>query len=361
MSYSFIKNLKVVELSNVLAGPAVGMFFAELGATVIKVENKTTGGDMTRKWKLPVEDESSNVSAYFASVNYHKEYLQIDFNNLTDNQKVIDLIQIADIVIVNFKKGDDVKFGFDYEKVKELNPAIIYAHITGYGNDVEKTAFDIVLQAETGFMHMNGTISSGPVKMPVALIDILAAHQLKEAILLALIKRQISETGSYVHVSLYETAIASLANQASNYLMTGSIAQPMGTLHPNIAPYGEIIICKDGVRIILAVGSDSQFKSLCTCLALDNVFINEKFATNKNRINNRGELNELLNSKAADEMSAPLSLKLTASKVPHGFIKNMQQVFENETAKKMILEEEIEGINTRRVSTIAFKKDFLND
>lgn len=361
MEYSFIKNLNVVELSNVLAGPAVGMFFAELGATVIKVENKTTGGDMTRKWKLPSEDSSSNVSAYFSSVNYHKQYLQVDLNSVNDKQKVLELIEQADILIVNFKKGDDEKFGFDHEKIKRLNPSLIYAHITGYGNTNDKTAFDVVLQAETGFMHMNGTATSGPVKMPVALIDILAAHQLKEAILLALIKRQISGTGSYVHVSLYETAIASLANQASNYLMTGSIAQPMGTLHPNISPYGEILVAKDGVKIVLAVGNDKQFEALCICLGLESILTNEKFITNKDRIANRIELVELLNSKAGNLLSSNLEEKLSEAKVPHGLIKNMQEVFENKAAKKMILEEDIENTKTKRVSTIAFNKDFLND
>lgn len=357
----FIQNLKVVELSNVLAGPAVGMFFAELGASVIKVENKNNGGDMTRSWKLPSENESSNISAYFSSVNYNKQYLQVDFNDEVDNKKVIDLIGLADILIVNFKKGDDQKFGFDYANVKSINPSIIYAQITGYGVNSNKTAYDIVLQAETGFISMNGTITSGPVKMPVALIDVLAAHQLKEAILLALIKRQISDQGSYVHVSLYETAISSLVNQASNYLMTGEVAQPMGTLHPNIAPYGEVLVSKDGIKIVLAVGNQSQFNNLCICLGLEKIIDNEKFSTNKNRVKNRIELIELLNSKSINFLGLYLETKLTEAKVPHGLIKNMKEVFENETAKKMILTEKIENHLTKRVSTIAFNKDFLND
>ena len=148
--------LKVVELAGVLAGPSVGMFFAELGAEVIKIENERSGGDVTRSWKLASEDKSSKVSAYFCSVNYHKEYQFKNLKEQRDLDKVRDLIREADIVLVNFKKGDDVKLGLDYETLKKINPKIIYAAITGFGDESERIAYDLILQAESGFMSMNG-------------------------------------------------------------------------------------------------------------------------------------------------------------------------------------------------------------
>ncbi|HLP13055.1 MAG TPA: CoA transferase [Flavobacteriales bacterium] len=358
MASAFFRDLKVIELSSVLAGPAVGMFFAELGAKVIKIENKHSDGDITRKWKLPAEN-GNRVSAYFASVNYNKTYVLADLLDAADKKAVIDLISNADVVIVNFKKGDDQKFGFTFNELSVLNPKLIYAHITGYGPDSDKTAFDAVLQAETGFMYMNGTTESGPVKMPVALIDILAAHQLKEAVLLALLQRKDTGKGAYVHCSLYQAAISSLANQASNYLMTGAVAQPMGTLHPNIAPYGEVLITADQKKLILAVGTDGQFNALCRVL-VPGLEMDQRFLTNTIRIKNRMALLVMLQEAAGKISAVELEKKLLAAGVPHGFVNDIKTVFENTLAQELVREENIEGIQTKRVSTIAFNTNFLN-
>ena len=183
------KGLKVVELASVLAGPAVGMFFAELGADVLKIEHAGLGGDVTRSWKLSSEKEES-ISAYFSAVNYHKKIVFKDLKNQEDNQWVKNQLLQADLVIANFKPGSAQKLGMDFDTLKKLNPRIIYGEITGFSGGVKRPAFDVVLQAETGFMSMNGTPESGPVKMPVALIDVLAAHQLKEGLLLALLKQK---------------------------------------------------------------------------------------------------------------------------------------------------------------------------
>jgi crotonobetainyl-CoA:carnitine CoA-transferase CaiB-like acyl-CoA transferase len=148
----FFKDLKIVELANVLAGPAVGLFFAELGAEVIKIENKLSGGDVTRSWKLAKENTDSKTSAYYASVNWNKESLMVDLNDRSEIEKVYQLIRNADVVICNYKFGDDQKLGMDYNSLKAINPGIIYGQITGFGNDSKRTAYDLVLQAETGFM-----------------------------------------------------------------------------------------------------------------------------------------------------------------------------------------------------------------
>jgi crotonobetainyl-CoA:carnitine CoA-transferase CaiB-like acyl-CoA transferase len=228
-NHPMLKHLTVIELASVLAGPAVGMFLAELGAKVIKIENPD-GGDVTRQWKLPSEDGQSEVSAYFSSVNYGKQYQSINLKTTEGKQAVLNLMATADIVLTNFKSGDDIKLGLDYETLNALNPKLIYACITGFGPNDSRTAFDVVLQAEAGLMYMNGAPESGPIKWPVAVIDLMAAHQLKEGILLALLQRERHGLGAKVSVSLYDAAIASLANQATNWLMAGHIPQRLGSL-----------------------------------------------------------------------------------------------------------------------------------
>ncbi|MBA3970778.1 MAG: CoA transferase [Bacteroidetes bacterium] len=353
--YSFFKDLKVVELANVLAGPAVGMFFAELGADVIKIENRTTGGDVTRSWKLPSEDKTLNTSAYYASVNWNKKVRLLDIKNKDERAKVYELLRDADIVITNYKAGDAVKLGMDFDTLKKINPTLIYAHLSGFGEDSKRTAFDIVLQAETGYMFMNGTTESGPIKMPVALIDILAAHQLKEGILVALINRIKTGAGCKVTVSLFDAAVASLANQATNWLMAAHDPQPMGSLHPNIAPYGELFTTADQKLIVLAVGNDKQFKQLCAVLKLNTATANEKFISNTDRVRNRKELFEVLQTEIIKHSSDELMKELINADVPAGLIKSVKELLENKSCEKLILEEkDATGIISSRIKTSIF-------
>src|ERR1700756_1614855 len=270
------KGLKVVELASVLAGPSVGLFFAELGAEVIKIENKKTGGDVTRSWKLPTEDKTSDMSAYFLAVNFLKKHLFLDVRNNEDYTKCITQIKKADIVIVNYKKGDDKKLKLDYATLKKINPTLIYAGIQGFSDKDERVAYDLILQAESGFMSMNGTTESGPLKMPVALIDIFSAHHVKEAVLMALLKRAKTNKGSFISVSLFDVAVSSLANQATNWLIANHLPQRTGSLHPNIAPYGEIFQTKDGHTVTFAIGSDAQFKKLCSILQVPDLSADKK-------------------------------------------------------------------------------------
>jgi crotonobetainyl-CoA:carnitine CoA-transferase CaiB-like acyl-CoA transferase len=179
-----LSDLKVLDLSTVLAGPSVGTFLAELGAKVIKIEHPQHK-DVTRSWKLPVEDKEATVSAYFSSINYKKDYLSLDLTDESDKRSFLEMVKEADVVLSNFKRSDYEKFGIEDEKLLTLNPQIIIGKINGYGNESDRVAYDLILQAESGFMSINGTEDSGPVKMPVAVIDVLAAHHLKEAILLA--------------------------------------------------------------------------------------------------------------------------------------------------------------------------------
>ena len=347
-------DLKVVELAGVLAGPAVGMFFAELGATVLKVENPSNNGDVTRSWRLESEQENTQ-SAYYSSVNYNKTILWADLKKADDFEIVMNQIAFADVVISNFKPSSAKLLGLDSIALRKKFPKLIYAQISGYGIDDETPAFDVVLQAEAGFMYINGESGGTPLKMPIAMIDVLAAHQLKEAILIALLQRFKTGIGAIVHISLYNAALSSLANQATNYLMGGEIPQRMGSLHPNIAPYGETFYTNDGKAIVLAVGNDKQFVSLSKCL---NVVIDANlnlFKTNALRVQNRIELGKILATAFSKVESLTLLNELKNNNVPCGEIRSMDEVLNDKTAQQMILSETLnDGQITKRMATAVF-------
>lgn len=334
-----INKLKVIEFAGILAGPAVGMFFAEMGARVIKIENPKTGGDAARFWKLPEEIHSEKTSAYFNSVNWNKEHVFLDLENSDDYNVMLEYVKDADIIICNWKKGDAEKLKVDYATLKAINPKIIYGQIFGFNADSERVAFDMVLQAETGWLSMNGMNKNALCKIPVAIIDLFAAHQLKEGILVALLNRQNSKSGMQVTVSLWDSAIASLVNQSSNWLNAGHLPQPMGLLHPNIAPYGEIVTTKDEIQFVLAVGTDKQFKSLCALLNLNDLLENAFYKTNAQRVLHRKELFNLMQEKISAISSKDFMQACEENKIPAGIIRNVQQLFELPETKKLILED----------------------
>ncbi len=327
------QDLKVIELASVLAGPSVGQFFAELGAEVLKIENPKNGGDVTRGWKTPGEP-TDDRSAYFCSCNWGKKSVALDLTVPKDLAIVKKLAARCDIVIASYKPGDAEKLGVSYLQLRTSNPKLIYGQITGYGSDDDRVGYDAVIQAESGFMALNGEYDGPPTKMPVALIDILAAHQLKEGLLLALLKRAKTKEGSLVDVSLLQTAIASLANQATNWLVGKKLPQRQGSAHPNIAPYGDSFVTQDSKRILLAVGSDKQFDELLKILDLP---LPEEFKTNQQRVAHRKELNKLLAEKIMPIHSTSLIEKLHAKKIPAGFIQNLKEVFELPQAIDILL------------------------
>lgn len=348
------KQLKIIELASVLAGPSVGLFFAELGATVIKIENKKTGGDVTRSWRLANEDSAHPFSAYYSAVNTGKESWFLDLKNDSDKAKLLQEIETADVVIANFKPGDAEKLGLDFDALKKRNNTLIYGEITGFSK-VNRTAYDVVLQAESGFLSMNGTADGELCKMPVALIDVLTAHHLKEGLLLALLEFQQTPKAIKVSVSLLDAALASLANQATNWLMSKHIAHPMGTLHPNIAPYGELFTCKDNKQIVLAVGSNSQFKNLCEVLNCSNLVEDQEFNSNQNRVQNRTELEQHLSKAIQQFERATLMQLLLEKQVPAGAVRNLKEVFDMPEAQNRLVKSEKEGHSMTSVRGNAFE------
>lgn len=348
--------LKVVELASVLAGPAVGMFFAELGAQVIKIENKSTQGDVTRAWKLPQEDPQQEWSAYFHSVNWQKTYLPLDLRNSEEKAIALQHIATADIVISNFKSGSAQQWALDYESLSKKFPRLIYASITAYGPDHPKPGFDVAIQAETGWMSMNGEPGGLACKLPVALVDILAAHQLKEGILVALIKRSQTNQGGHVTTSLFDASVASLANQAANWLNLQHIPERMGSQHPNIAPYGDTFSTRDNKTLILATGTQKHFEGLCQCLGLAQLLQDSRFSTNAFRVQHRSALSELLRPAFRRWTAQELLARFEKAQIPVSPIRNLAEVFELPAAKALVLSEPLpNGSISKRVRTVAFQ------
>lgn len=346
--------LKVIDLSTVLAGPSVGTFFSELGADVLKIEHPQHS-DVTRTWKLPSETIDDQNSAYFSSVNYLKKYQKLDLKNDSDYSTFIELVSDADILLSNFKKGDDIKLNITDAVLRASNPRLIHGKISGFGSESDRVAYDLILQAETGFMSMNGTAESGPVKMPVALIDVLAAHHLKEGLLIALLKRATENVGTTVSVSLYDAAICSLVNQASNYLMENKVAQRIGSLHPNIAPYGELFQTKDNRTITFAIGSDTHFSKLCSYLNLSALIHDENYNTNPLRVKNRTELSLILSEAILTQECDSIMEFMHSHYVPVGEIKSLDKVLNSKEAQSLIREEKMDNKLTRRITSLAFK------
>jgi len=349
-------DLVVIELASVLAGPAVGMFFSELGAKVIKVENPKTKGDMTRSWKHPQEDPKAKTSAYYHAINWNKESRFLDLSQKTDYESLKSLIKTADILISNYLPQSADKLKVNFQAIKDINPSIIYASVSAYGIQSQKPGFDALMQAETGWMHMNGSPNGPPIKMPVALIDILAGHQLKQGILTALILRFREPRAYQVSVSLYDAALSALANQASNYLNLDVIPQRKGSQHPNIAPYGDLYLTKDNYYLISAIGTDKQFKDLLNILQLSTYLNDLRFMDNTSRVKNRTALNDILKASFKKINGHELLLKAEEKSIPIGRINNLKEVFESQQAQALILKQlEKDGSISRRVKTNIFK------
>lgn len=349
-----LNDVLVIDLSSVLAGPSVGSFFAELGAEVIKFENAITGGDVTRTWRLPEEPGDRKITAYYSSVNYGKHVEAVDLTSEETQLRLAALLNRADVLIQNFKPADLEKFKLEPDRLMAAYPALIHCHLTGFKSDPDRVAYDVVLQAETGFMSMNGTQTSGPVKMPVALVDVLAAHQMKSAVLLALYRRQQTGKGAYIHATLEEAALAALTNQASNHLMTGAVPQRMGSMHPNIAPYGDLFTTTDGASVVLAIGSDRQFALFCSLIGTPELSTDPRFTTNPARVKNRSALIDALQGPISQQAASELLSECHRLKIPAGRVNNLAEVFTNPIAQKMVRDEMIDGELTLRMSSLGF-------
>ncbi|WP_412069713.1 CaiB/BaiF CoA transferase family protein [Rubrivirga sp. IMCC43871] len=338
-----LSNLVVVELASVLAGPSVGMFFAEHGARVVKVE--APAGDVTRSWHLAAEDPTDTRPAYFCAVNWGKESVVLDLASADGRDALHRLARGADLVVSSFRPGSAARLGADADTLRALNPRLIVVEVDGYGPGDDRPGYDAVVQAEAGFTALNGQADGPPTKMPVALVDVLAAHQLKEAALVALLARERTGQGAAVRVSLLASAVASLANQAANWLTADVEPRRIGSAHPNIAPYGAPYPTATG-DVVLAVGTDRQFAALAEALALAP---DARFATNADRVRSRDALDAVLRDALATRDRRPLLADLAARGVPAGAVRSVPDVFAHPEAARLIVDD---GAGHRAVRTV---------
>lgn len=315
--------LKVVELARVLAGPWIGQTLADLGAEVIKVE--APEGDDTRSWGPPfIERENGaggaeTVAAYFCAANRGKSSVVCDFNDAGDLAKLRSLIADADVLIENFKVGGLKKFGLDYETVAKLNPRIIYASVTGFGQTgprARSPGYDFLIQGMSGIMDLTGDPDGEPQKIGVAWIDILTGLYGVIGVQAALAERERSGRGQQVDLALFDVGVAALANQAMNYLTSGVVPHRLGNAHPNIVPY-QLFPSADG-HLIIACGNDRQFAKLCELLDLAALSGDPDYATNAARVVNRTALCGLISAQTARRPKAWLIDALDRAGVPAG-------------------------------------------
>jgi len=341
-----LDGLKVVELARILAGPWAGQTLSDLGAEVIKVESLE--GDDTRQWGPPFVTNGDDKSAsYFHSCNRGKKSICVDFKS-NDGQKTIKkLISEADILIENFKVGGLLKYGLDFNSLSKINPKLIYCSITGFGQTgpySHRAGYDYIIQGMSGLMSITGEPDGQPQKMGVAVTDILTGLYGVTAILSAIIQRDKTGRGQHIDLALLDVATSVTANQAMNYLTTGTVPKRMGNGHQNLAPY-QVFDCNDG-HIIIATGNDAQYQRLCAVLELDEMASNKLFLKNADRLENRVALIEILNTETKKRTKESLLESCESQGIPAGPINDLSEVFEDPQVIFRGLVKEIDNIPT---------------
>ena len=326
-----LDGVRVLELSTVLAGPYCAMVLADLGADVIKVEPPE--GDATRGYGPPwVGEDENRVAAYFLSVNRNKRSLRLDLRQPGAAEVVERLVERSDVLIENFRAGSRDRLGLHDERLRELNPKLVHLSITGYGPggpDAGKPGYDFIAQAVGGLMSITGFDAEEgghPTKVGVAISDLMTGLHGAVGVLAALR----AGVGQRIDVSLLESTLATLINQAQNAFVSGESPGRRGNSHPNIVPY-ETFATAD-TEIVVAVGSERQWPRLCHALGLDHLVADPRFATNDARVRNRAELRPLLANRFVTAVAADWLAALDAADVPAGPVNDVIAAFDQPQA-----------------------------
>ena len=343
-----LDHLTVLDLTRILAGPWAAQTLADLGAEVIKVEHPQTGDD-TRAWGPPflqTQHQQSGLSAYFCSANRNKKSLALDFASEKGAKILTDLILQSDIVIENYKVGGLKKYGLDYDTLKQEHPRLIYCSITGFGQTgpyAHRAGYDFIIQAMSGLMSVTGqapgTAGDEPMKIGVALTDIMTGLYASTAILAAVAHREKTGQGQHIDMSLLDVSVAAMANQSMNYLVSGTSPTRMGNAHPNIVPY-QVFQTADG-HLIIAVGNDRQFQSLMKVLGKEALGTDESYKDNSSRVANRNALVEEITRLTTTQTTDHWAQELDKAQVPYGPINDTEAVFNDPQVKARNLAIEI--------------------
>ncbi|MES2835408.1 MAG: CoA transferase [Pseudomonadota bacterium] len=335
-----LSGVRVLDLSRVLAGPWATQMLADLGAEVIKIERPGVGDD-TRMWGPPFTkkaDGSRGDAAYFLCANRGKKSVELDMATPEGAALVRELAKTCDVVVENFKTGGLKKYGLDHASLLAINPRLVCCSITGFGQDgpdAHRAGYDYMIQAMGGLMSItgqpDGAPGAEPMKVGVAVVDLFTGLYASNAILAALLHARATGEGQAIDIALFDVQAAMLANQATNYFVSGKAPTRMGNAHPNLAPY-QPFPCTDGM-VVIAVGNDGQFRALCGALGVAAMGTEARFSTNAARVEHRAALTADLSALTAGHSMKALMGLLEAEGVPCGPVNTVDQVFDEPQAK----------------------------
>lgn len=296
-----LEGVVVADLTRILAGPLCTMVLADLGAEVIKVERPGSGDD-TRTWGPPFVGDDA---AYFLSINRNKKSITLDLTDSDDLEAVKQIVERSDVLVENFRTGVMAKFGLGYDDLKDDNPQLIYCSMPAFLSEDQRDlpGYDLLMQANSGFMSITGEAGGEPMKMGVAILDVVAGLYGAVAILAALRERSTAGSGTHIEIGLFEASVASLVNQAANYLASAEVPMAAGNAHPNIVPY-QAFAAKDG-RFVLAAANDKLFRAACIAMDCEYLLEDPRFASNAARVAHReeliGEMDTVFRSRSVDD------------------------------------------------------------
>jgi crotonobetainyl-CoA:carnitine CoA-transferase CaiB-like acyl-CoA transferase len=336
-----LSHVKVLDLSRILAAPWASQILADLGAEVVKVERPGAGDD-TRTWGPPflkdAEGRDTKEAGYYLAVNRGKRSITVNLDSAEGQEIVKALAMRADIVLENYKAGTLARYGLDEASLRKLNPRLIYCSVTGFGQTGprrDQPAYDFLIQAMGGLMSVtgerDGRPGGGPQKVGVPIVDLMTGMYTAVSVLAALARRNESGVGDAIDIAMLDVQVATLSNQAMNYLVSGKVPRRNGNAHPNIQPQ-DVYACADG-DVILVVGNDGQFAKLCGVLGHAEWRTDERYATNAQRVRNIAELSALLREAFAGWERERLIAALDAAGVPCGPINDVAEVFEEPQVK----------------------------
>ncbi len=349
-----LKGIRVVDLTRILAGPYCTMMLGDMGAEVIKIENPD-GGDDTRSWGPPF---LNGVSTYFISINRNKKSLTLNLKHERGKALLRDLIQKSDVMVENFRPGTLDKLGFSWKAIHQINSRMIFASLSGFGQTGPRRnepGFDVVIQGEGGVMSITGDADGPPTKVGASIADITAGMLAAQGILLSLYHREKTGIGQMVDISMLDGQVALLTYHANSYFATRNIPQRRGNRHPSITPY-ETYACKDGY-FNLGVGNDSLWRKFCDAMGLGDVKEDAKFAVNKDRVNNREELQAILDVFFAEKMVEEMLETLRGAGIPCGPINDIGQVLSEPQvlSREMVVDVDVPIAGPTKVTGVPIK------
>ena len=349
-----LEGIRVVDLTRILAGPYCTMMLGDMGAEVIKIEHPQ-GGDDTRGWGPPF---LNGVSTYFISINRNKKSLTLNLKDERGKELLRDLIRKGDVVVENFRPGTLDKLGFSWEEIHRINPAVIFASLSGFGQTgprKNEPGFDVVIQGEGGIMSITGEPDGPPSKFGASIGDITAGMLAAQGVLLSLYHREKTGVGQMVDVGMLDGQVALLTYHANNYFGTGKLPPRRGNKHPSITPY-ETYKCQDGY-FNLGVGNDSLWRRFCDAMGLGHIKEDPKFAINKDRVDNRLGLQEILDPFFAEKTVGETIETLRGAGIPCGPINNLEQVLNEPQilAREMVVDIDVPVAGPTKVTGVPIK------